>query len=172
MFLLTDDFKFPSSSPTQETMGLYTTPPPDLDEVDIIIVGGGAAGCIVAGRLAAADPKLLILIIEGGRNNKDVAAVVHPLFMLSNLNPRSKSALFYKASKSAHVADREVIVPTGGILGGGSSINFMLCASSHKSLFFLSSDCPWPIPATPAPNDPTTTLGTCPGGQPTTCGPF
>lgn len=115
-------------------MGLYSTPPPDLDEVDIIIVGGGSAGCIVAGRLAAADPNLSILVIEGGRNNKDVASVVNPLFMLSNLHPRSKAALFYKGSKSVHAADREVIVPAGGILGGGSSINFMLCVSSPKSL--------------------------------------
>lgn len=151
-------------------MGLYSTPPPDLNEVDIIVVGGGSAGCIVAGRLAAADPSLSILVIEGGRNNKDVATVVNPLFMLTNLDPRSKAALFYKASKSAHVADREVIVPTGGILGGGSSINFMLCVPPpHCRLvarFRLAG------PAIPAPNDPTTTRGTCPGGPPMTCGPF
>ena len=110
----------------QARMGLYTTPPPDLDEVDIIIVGGGSAGCIVAGRLAAADPNLSILLIEGGRNNRDVTTIVNPLFMMKNLAPATKAALYYKGSKCAHVADREAIVPAGGILGGGSSINFML----------------------------------------------
>lgn len=131
-------------------MGLYSTPPPDLNEVDIIVVGGGSAGCIVAGRLAAADPSLSILVIEGGRNNKDVATVVNPLFMLKNLDPRSKAALFYKASKSAHVADREVIVPTGGILGGGSSINFMLCVPPPPiPVLLLGSD--WLVQLYPRP---------------------
>ncbi|KAK1835752.1 GMC oxidoreductase-domain-containing protein [Podospora conica] len=116
-------------------MGLYSALPPDLDEVDIIVVGGGSAGCIVAGRLAAADPNLSILLIEGGRNNRDVATVVNPLFLMKNLAPQTKAALYYKGSKSAHVGDREIIVPAGGILGGGSSINFMLYTRAQRSDF-------------------------------------
>jgi len=42
------------------------------------------------------------------------------------LAPDSKTAIFYKAKKDANVADREVVVAAGGILGGGSSINFMM----------------------------------------------
>lgn len=98
----------------------------DIDEVDIIIAGGGTAGCVIAGRIAEAQPDLSILVIEGGSDNKGAPHVENPLFFLQNLLPATKSALFYKANKSKHLADREVIVPAGGILGGGSSINFMM----------------------------------------------
>lgn len=33
---------------------------------------------------------------------------------------------FYKSKASKHLNGREAIVPMGGILGGGSSINFMM----------------------------------------------
>jgi alcohol oxidase len=64
-------------------------------------------------------------VIEGGLNNYEHPAVVTPAMFLSHLAPGSKTALFYQAVKSDHLAGREVIVPCGGILGGGSSINFM-----------------------------------------------
>ena len=70
-------------------------------------------------------------MIEGGANNKDVASVVNPVFYLQNLLPTTKTALFYKGNKSKQLADREPIVPSGGTLGGGSSINF-ICTHEHK----------------------------------------
>lgn len=87
---------------------------------------GGTAGCAVAGRLAEADPKLSILVIEVGQDNYENPVVVIPAMFLANLAPGSKTALFYKAKKSNALAGREVIVPSGGTLGGGSSINFMM----------------------------------------------
>jgi len=42
------------------------------------------------------------------------------------LAPGSKTTLFYKARKNEHLNGREAIVPAGGVLGGGSSINFMM----------------------------------------------
>ncbi|KAF1945043.1 alcohol oxidase-like protein [Clathrospora elynae] len=116
-------------------MGIYTKLADDIDEVDIIIAGGGTAGCIIAGRLAENDPSLCILVIEGGANNKDVASIVHPVFYLQNLLPTTKTALFYKGNKSKQLADREPIVPSGGTLGGGSSINFMMYTRAQRSDF-------------------------------------
>lgn len=51
---------------------------------------------------------------------------MNPAVYLSHLAPDSKTALFYKAKKSDYLNGREAIVPTGGLLGGGSSINFMM----------------------------------------------
>ena len=45
---------------------------------------------------------------------------------LTHLAPDSQTALFYKANASQALAGREAIVSTGGILGGGSSINFAM----------------------------------------------
>lgn len=74
-------------------------------------------------------------MIEGGANNKDVASVVYPVFYLQNLLPTQKTALFYKGNKSKALADREPIVPCGGTLGGGSSINFMMYTRAQRDDF-------------------------------------
>jgi alcohol oxidase len=74
-------------------------------------------------------------VIEGGANNKDVGSIVHPVFYLQNLLPTTKTALFYKANKAKQLADRDLIVPSGGTLGGGSSINFMMYTRAQRSDF-------------------------------------
>lgn len=96
---------------------------------------GGTAGCIVAGRLAEADPSLSILVIEGGANNYNVPTVVHPALFLNHLAPTSTTAIFYKGNKAKQLGDREPIVPSGGTLGGGSSINFMMYTRAQRSDF-------------------------------------
>lgn len=116
-------------------MGIDNKLADNLDEVDIIIAGGGTAGCIIAGRLAESDPDLSILLIEGGANNKDVASIVHPVLYLQNLLPATQTALFYQANQAKQLADRECIVPSGGTLGGGSSINFMMYTRAQGSDF-------------------------------------
>ncbi|KAK2016159.1 GMC oxidoreductase [Colletotrichum eremochloae] len=116
-------------------MGIYSKLADDIQEVDVIIAGGGTAACVLAGRLTASDPNLSILVIEGGTNNRDVPSVVHPAFFLDHLAPDSKTAIFYQGNKSDQLAGRSPIVPAGGILGGGSSINFMLYTRAQKSDF-------------------------------------
>lgn len=108
------------------TMPLYQKLPNDLNEVDIVVAGGGSAGCVVAGRLAAADPSLSILLIEQGRDNYDLPSVINPVYFPFNLDPRTKTAIFHKGNEAKELNGRQPIVPTGGVLGGGSSINFML----------------------------------------------
>ncbi|KAI0394438.1 GMC oxidoreductase [Xylariaceae sp. FL0594] len=116
-------------------MGLYNKLPEDVKEVDVIIAGGGTAACIIAGRLAEADPNLSVLVIEGGMDNYGNPDIVQPGRFLSNIAQGSKTALFYKARKSDHLAGREVVVPCGGVLGGGSSINFMMYTRAQRADF-------------------------------------
>ncbi|PGH18035.1 hypothetical protein AJ79_00661 [Helicocarpus griseus UAMH5409] len=104
-------------------------------DVDIIVVGGGATGLIAAGRLAQAKPDLSILVIEAGINSRDNPLVVNPAVYLSHLMPTSTTAKFYKSKASDHLAGREAIVPIGNILGGGSSINFMVYTRAQKTDF-------------------------------------
>ena len=81
---------------------------------------------MVAGRLARADPSLSILVIESGKNNYNDPAIRNPVMFLSHLAPGTKTARFYKAKPSEYLLGREAIIPAGNVLGGGSSINFML----------------------------------------------
>ncbi|KAM0752583.1 alcohol oxidase 1 [Meredithblackwellia eburnea MCA 4105] len=103
------------------------------EEVDVIIVGGGTAGCVVAGRLASQFPKLQFAIIEAGQDNLDRPSVVQPADFPVHIAPGSATSEFYKSKASKHVADRESIVPTGAILGGGGSVNFMMYTRALSS---------------------------------------
>lgn len=107
-------------------MPIYSKFADNLNEVDIIIAGGGTAGCVVAGRLAAADPQLEILVIEGGENNYQKSNVVHPALFREHLIPSSQTAIFYEGKEQVELGNRAPIISTGGILGGGSSINIAL----------------------------------------------
>ncbi|OAA72378.1 alcohol dehydrogenase [Cordyceps fumosorosea ARSEF 2679] len=95
-------------------------------EYDVVFVGGGTAACVTAGRLAKADPKLAILLIEQGHTNLEVPSIVTPAMFLSHLFPGSETVMFHSAKKESSLADRGLVVPSGGILGGGSSINFTM----------------------------------------------
>ena len=86
---------------------------------------GGAAGCVIAGRLAKADPTLEILLIEQGDNNRDNPIITTPGFFLANLLPGSTTVEATIAKPSDLVAGRSIVVPSGRVLGGGSSVNFM-----------------------------------------------
>lgn len=95
---------------------------------------GGTTACVVAARLADADPELSVLLIEGGPNNKD-PSIEYPAFFTASLAPNSKNTLFYVTKKSAAVGDRELVLPAGGVLGGGSSTNFMMYSRAQRSDF-------------------------------------
>lgn len=114
-------------------MGLYTKLPEDLQEVDVVICGGGSAGCVLTSRLGQADPSLSILLIEQGKDNYNVPKVIHPGLFPENLEPDSDSAIFWQGNKSPELAGRAPIVPSGGILGGGSSINWMVFTRGQRS---------------------------------------
>jgi len=96
-------------------------------------VVGGAAGCVVASRLAEADPALQVLIIESGKNNLNDSLVRTPAYCVHHLKPNSDTAQFHVSNPSTHVAGRSIIVPSGNILGGGSSINFMMYTRASAS---------------------------------------
>ncbi|PBP28225.1 hypothetical protein BUE80_DR000827 [Diplocarpon rosae] len=107
--------------------------PRGVTEFDVIIAGGGTAGCVVAGRLARADPTLSILLVEGGRDSLNDATIRHPGVALHHLRADSKTAIFYQAEKSSDLNHRALVVPSGGVLGGGSAINFMISAVHGSS---------------------------------------
>ncbi|RWA14286.1 hypothetical protein EKO27_g827 [Xylaria grammica] len=107
----------------------------NLEEVDVIVAGGGSAGCIIASRLADANRDLSILVIEGGTTNENVVDLMYPAFMAKSLGPESRYNHYYKAVRSEALGSRELAVPTGGVLGGGSSVNLMAYTRAQRSDF-------------------------------------
>jgi len=103
------------------------------DEVDIIVCGGGSCGCVVAGRLANLDHKLQVLLIEGGESNLNNPNVYRPGIFPRNMKLDSKTASFYYSRPSKWLGGRKAVVPCAHILGGGSSINFMMYTRASAS---------------------------------------
>lgn len=103
------------------------------DEVDIIVCGGGSCGCVVAGRLANLDHNLSVLLIEAGESNLNNPWVYRPGIYPRNMKLDSKTASFYYSRPSEWLAGRRAIVPCAHILGGGSSINFMMYTRASAS---------------------------------------
>lgn len=95
---------------------------------------GGTTACVVAARLADADPELSVLVIEGGPNNND-PTIEYPALFTANLAPNSKNSVFYVTKKSPEIGNRELVLPAGGVLGGGSSTNFMMYSRAQRSDF-------------------------------------
>ncbi|KAI0398755.1 alcohol oxidase [Xylaria palmicola] len=114
-------------------MGLYTQLPDNIRTVDVIIVGGGTAGCVVASRLADADRELSVLVIEGGPNGADNPAVKYPAFFFGNILPNSTTATFFKSKPAENLSNREVIIPTASVLGGGSAMNMMMYSRAQRA---------------------------------------
>jgi len=103
------------------------------DEVDVIVCGGGSCGCVVAGRLANLDHKLQVLLIEAGESNLNNPWVYRPGIYPRNMKLDSKTASFYYSRPSDYLAGRRAVVPCAHILGGGSSINFMMYTRASAS---------------------------------------
>jgi alcohol oxidase len=102
------------------------------DSYDIIFCGGGTSACVAAGRLAAADPLLQILIIERGKSNLGDAQIDNPLLMLANMAPGSKAMIWYHAEAEENLNNKPRVLSTGGVLGGGSSVNAMMYSRAQK----------------------------------------
>lgn len=103
------------------------------DEVDILVLGGGSCGCVVAGRLANLDHSLQVMLVEAGENNLNNPWVYRPGIYPKNMKLDSKTATFYESRPSEWLGGRKAIVPCAHILGGGSSINFMMYTRASAS---------------------------------------
>ena len=73
--------------------------------------------------------------MEEGTNNFNEPTIVYPSFLLSHIAPGAKFVKIHKANKSPELADREAFVPSGSVLGGGSSVNLMLYSRASRSDF-------------------------------------
>lgn len=90
---------------------------------DYIICGGGTSGCIVAARLTE-DPTIKVLVLERGKTNKGDAASEQPLMYLANM--ANGNTHHHTSEPAEHNDNKRVPVPVGNILGGGSSVNFLM----------------------------------------------
>lgn len=87
---------------------------------DYIIAGGGLAGCVVASRLKQYQRPARILLIEAGPDVSGNSDILH----FSSLNfIGGKFDWGYKSAPQKSYDGRQIDIPSGRALGGGSVIN-------------------------------------------------
>ncbi len=90
---------------------------------DYIIVGGGSAGCVAANRLVV-DHGARVLLLEAGPGDSS-PLIQMPAGSFKMLFGGSRFIHRYRSVPQSALAGREVSIPQGRVLGGGSSVNAM-----------------------------------------------
>ncbi|WP_341529876.1 GMC family oxidoreductase [Nostoc sp. UHCC 0302] len=93
-----------------------------MTHYDYVVIGAGSAGCLVANRLTE-DSKTTVLLLEAG--TPDTKPEIHiPAECLSLLGSEVDWAYF--SQPEPYLNNRKIFCPRGKVLGGSSSINFMI----------------------------------------------
>src|SRR5262245_56452845 len=104
------------------------------EQFDFVIVGGGSAGAVIASRLSE-DPLCQVALIEAGDRPPAVSSM--PIACASMQRDPATDWMYTADPGKAGLGlnGRRVPVPRGKMLGGSSSINYMLYVRGHPGDF-------------------------------------
>lgn len=101
---------------------------------DFIVVGGGSAGAVVASRLSE-DPSCRVALIEAGERPPEVSSMPVACAAMQ-LNPDTDWMYTGDPGKAGlGLNGKRIPVPRGKMLGGSSSINYMVYVRGHPGDF-------------------------------------
>ncbi|EIM83807.1 alcohol oxidase [Stereum hirsutum FP-91666 SS1] len=121
---------------SQVTLGaLYSDPSqlPSNTTYDYIVVGSGAGGGVIANRLSE-DPSVNVLVIEAGGDSEGLLTMSIPFFG-PTLTPDSAVDWNFTTIPQEALYDRTVPYARGHVLGGSTSVNFMVYTRGAKDDF-------------------------------------
>lgn len=102
-------------------MGMPPASDKGRDSYDYIVVGAGSAGAIIAARLS--DAGASVLLLEAG--STDDAPEIRVPALFAKLQDTHLD-WGYRTVAQAELAERRIFWPRGRVLGGSSSINYMV----------------------------------------------
>ncbi|KAF5316280.1 hypothetical protein D9619_006818 [Psilocybe cf. subviscida] len=95
-----------------------------LQQYDFIVVGGGTGGNVVANRLTE-NPNVSVLVIEAGGLPDGNLNISIPFFC-TRAAPHTSVDWNYTTISQPSLGNRSLAYPRGFVLGGSSSINYMV----------------------------------------------
>ncbi|MEH1841559.1 MAG: GMC family oxidoreductase N-terminal domain-containing protein [Nostoc sp.] len=93
-----------------------------MTQYDYIVIGAGSAGCVVANRLTQ-ERQTTVLLLEAG--NPDTKPEIHIPVECTRL-PGTEVDWSYFSEPESYLNNRQIFCPRGKVLGGSSSINFLV----------------------------------------------
>jgi choline dehydrogenase len=96
---------------------------------DYIIVGAGSAGCVLAQRLTE-DPATSVLLLEAGGNDDTVPQIHDPAKPFDLVH--TAVDWNFATEDEPHLNHRKIEWPRGRVLGGSSSINYMVYVRGNR----------------------------------------
>ncbi|MCP6758848.1 MAG: GMC family oxidoreductase N-terminal domain-containing protein [Fischerella sp. CENA71] len=91
-------------------------------QYDYIVIGAGSAGCVVANRLTE-DPEITVLLLEAG-NPATKPEIQIPAECVNLIGTEVDWGYF--SEPEPYLNNRKILCSRGKVVGGSSSINFML----------------------------------------------
>lgn len=97
----------------------------DLQVYDYIVVGAGSAGCVIANRLSE-NPNVKVLLLEAGGSESAVTDVPQGIFLIQQTPIDWQYRTVPQKRSCFGIQDRSLNWPRGKVLGGSSTLNYML----------------------------------------------